>query len=86
MWLRITFAGCLFLLGGLLSSADGYRILFLAPFPGPSHWLMLKHFIRELTDRQHQVTCITSFPYGEPLPNYDEVLIDPPYPIRETCK
>uniref|UniRef100_A0A182T1V5 UDP-glucuronosyltransferase n=1 Tax=Anopheles maculatus TaxID=74869 RepID=A0A182T1V5_9DIPT len=92
MWLRTTCtAGCLLLLlpllAGSLPSADaGYRILFLAPFPGPSHWLMLKHFIRELTDRQHQVTCITAFPFGEPLKNYDEILIDPPYPIRETCK
>uniref|UniRef100_A0A182KIS0 UDP-glucuronosyltransferase n=1 Tax=Anopheles christyi TaxID=43041 RepID=A0A182KIS0_9DIPT len=84
MWLRITFTSCLLLLGSFLSSADGYKILFLVPFPGPSHWLMLKHFIRELTARQHEVTCITSFRYGEPLSNYDEILIDPPYPIRET--
>uniref|UniRef100_A0A182NU14 Peptidase S1 domain-containing protein n=1 Tax=Anopheles dirus TaxID=7168 RepID=A0A182NU14_9DIPT len=68
----------------LLSAADGYKILFLVPFPGPSHWLMLKHFIRELTDRQHEVTCITSFPYGEQLAHYEEILIDPPYPLRET--
>uniref|UniRef100_A0A182RDT2 UDP-glucuronosyltransferase n=1 Tax=Anopheles funestus TaxID=62324 RepID=A0A182RDT2_ANOFN len=84
MWLRFVFTGCLFLLGSVLSSADGYKILFLVPFPGPSHWLMLKHFIRELTERQHQVTCITAFPFGEKLQNYDEILIDPPYPIRET--
>ncbi|XP_053663360.1 UDP-glycosyltransferase UGT5-like [Anopheles marshallii] len=84
MWLRFAFTGCLFLLGSVLSSADGYKILFLVPFPGPSHWLMLKHFIRELTERQHQVTCITAFPFGEKLHNYDEIFIDPPYPIRET--
>uniref|UniRef100_A0A182W6E0 Uncharacterized protein n=1 Tax=Anopheles minimus TaxID=112268 RepID=A0A182W6E0_9DIPT len=84
MWLRFVFTGCLFLLAGVLSSADGYKILFLVPFPGPSHWLMLKHFIRELTERQHQVTCITSFTFGEKLQDYDEILIDPPYPIRET--
>uniref|UniRef100_A0A182IUN1 UDP-glucuronosyltransferase n=1 Tax=Anopheles atroparvus TaxID=41427 RepID=A0A182IUN1_ANOAO len=76
--------GALLLFCASFAIADGYNILFLVPFPGPSHWLMLKHFIRELTDRQHEVTCITSFKFGEPLPNYTEVLIDPPYPIRET--
>ncbi|XP_058122285.1 UDP-glycosyltransferase UGT5-like [Anopheles ziemanni] len=74
----------LLLLCGSLVLADGYKILFLVPFPGPSHWLMLKHFIRELTERQHEVTCITAFKFGEPLPNYEEIYIDPPYPIRET--
>ncbi|XP_050101203.1 UDP-glucosyltransferase 2-like [Anopheles aquasalis] len=69
----------------VLALSDGYKILFLAPFPGPSHWLMMKHFIRELADRGHEVTCITAFQYGEPAPpNYTEVLIDPPYPIRKT--
>uniref|UniRef100_A0A182PLT1 Peptidase S1 domain-containing protein n=1 Tax=Anopheles epiroticus TaxID=199890 RepID=A0A182PLT1_9DIPT len=84
MWLRIVFTGWLVVFGGFAASADGYKILFLVPFPGPSHWLMLKHVIRELTDRQHEVTCITTFPYGEPLSNYEEVLIDPPYPMRKT--
>uniref|UniRef100_A0A2M3ZEA6 Putative udp-glucuronosyltransferase 1-1 n=1 Tax=Anopheles braziliensis TaxID=58242 RepID=A0A2M3ZEA6_9DIPT len=69
----------------VVALSDGYKILFLAPFPGPSHWLMMKHFIRELADRGHEVTCITAFKYGEPAPpNYTEVLIDPPYPIRMT--
>ncbi|XP_053673814.1 UDP-glucosyltransferase 2-like [Anopheles nili] len=84
MRLRTVFCGSFLLLSGLLAIADGYNILLLVPFPGLSHWLMLKHFIRELTDRQHEITCITGFPYGEPLEHYHEVLIDPPYPIRET--
>ncbi|XP_035783931.1 UDP-glucuronosyltransferase 1A7-like [Anopheles albimanus] len=69
----------------VVALSDGYKILFLVPFPGPSHWLMMKHFIRELADRGHEVTCITAFKYGEPAPpRYTEVLIDPPYPIRKT--
>ncbi|ETN60500.1 glucosyl/glucuronosyl transferase [Anopheles darlingi] len=69
----------------IVAFSDGYKILFLAPFPGPSHWLMMKHFISELAGRGHEVTCITAFQYGEPAPpNYTEVYIDPPYPIRKT--
>uniref|UniRef100_A0A1Q3FSB8 UDP-glucuronosyltransferase n=1 Tax=Culex tarsalis TaxID=7177 RepID=A0A1Q3FSB8_CULTA len=68
----------------LFAQIQSYKILFLVPFTGPSHWLMLKHFIRELTEeRGHEVTCITSFKFGEPLSRYQEVLIDPAYPIRE---
>ncbi|XP_029708692.2 UDP-glycosyltransferase UGT5-like [Aedes albopictus] len=59
------------------------RVLFLIPFPGSSHWLMFKHFIRELTDRGHEVTAVTSYKFGEPIDNYTEVLIDPSYPILE---
>lgn len=67
----------------LVSAVHSYKVLFLVPFTGPSHWLMLKHFIRELTERGNEVTCITSFKFGEPIRNYTEVLIDPAYPIRE---
>lgn len=67
----------------LVSVVHGYKVLFLVPFTGPSHWLMLKHFIRELTERGNEVTCITSFKFGDPIQNYTEVLIDPAYPIRE---
>ncbi|XP_062551814.1 LOW QUALITY PROTEIN: UDP-glycosyltransferase UGT5-like [Armigeres subalbatus] len=67
----------------LVSAVHNYKVLFLVPFPGPSHWLMLKHFIRELTERGNEVTCITSFKFGETIHNYTEVLIDPAYPIRD---
>lgn len=67
----------------LLTAVHSYKVLFLVPFTGPSHWLMLKHFIRELTERDNEVTCLTSFKFGEPIANYTEVLIDPAYPIRE---
>lgn len=70
----------------LVGQVQSYKILFLVPFPGPSHWLMLKHFIRELTVRGHEVTCITSIKFGEPLSRYQEVLIEPAYPIREKCR
>ncbi|XP_055588577.1 UDP-glycosyltransferase UGT5-like [Uranotaenia lowii] len=64
-----------------LSVTSGSSILFLAPFNGPSHWLMLKQIIRELASRGHEITCITGIKFGEKLPNYNEVFIDPPYPM-----
>jgi hypothetical protein len=36
-------------------------------------------------DRGHQVTAITAFEFGEPLENYTELYIDPPYPLRQHC-
>ncbi|XP_062551806.1 UDP-glycosyltransferase UGT5-like [Armigeres subalbatus] len=66
-----------------LNAASCYRILFLIPFPGSSHWLMFKHFITELTVRGHEVTAVTSYKFVDPIDNYTEVLIDPSYPILE---
>lgn len=81
-----TMRSIILVLALLLSAVHGYKVLFLVPFTGPSHWLMLKHFIRELTERGNEVTCITSFKFGDPIHNYTEVLIDPAYPIREKCE
>lgn len=39
----------------ILPIIQGYRILFLVPFPAPSHWLWLKHFSEELIKRGHEV-------------------------------
>ncbi|XP_021702436.1 UDP-glucuronosyltransferase 2B7 [Aedes aegypti] len=66
-----------------LSGVSCEKVLFLIPFPGSSHWLMFKHFIRELTERGHEVTAVTSYKFGEAIDNYTEVLIDPSYPILE---
>ncbi|XP_041775418.1 uncharacterized protein LOC121595468 [Anopheles merus] len=57
------------------------KILFLVPFPAPSHWLWIEHFVKELLSRGHEVTAITNFPAKEAHRNYTEILIDPPYDI-----
>lgn len=68
-------------------SINASKILLLAPFPGPSHWLMLKHIIRELVDRGHEVTAIASIKFNDPsIKNYTEYYIDPPYQITEKCR
>ncbi|ETN60503.1 UDP-glucuronosyltransferase 2B28 [Anopheles darlingi] len=64
-----------------LPRIDGGKVLFLVPFPAPSHWLWIEHFIKELLTRGHEVTAITNFAAKELHPNYTEILIDPPYDI-----
>lgn len=61
--------------------ATGSKILVLVPFPAPSHWLWLEHFVQELLERGHQVTAISNFAAKERHPNYTEILIDPPFDI-----
>lgn len=63
------------------------NILFLVPFNGPSHWLFLSHFIRELLNREHHVTAVTGIKYAESThSNYTEILIDPPYDFTKNRK
>lgn len=45
----------------LIQSSQCYRILFLAPFPAPSHWMWLRHFSQELIRRGHEVSVESAF-------------------------
>lgn len=63
-----------------------YNILLLAPFNGPSHWLFLSHFIRQLDSRGHAVTAITGIPLsGKISSNYSEILMDPAFNLEGAC-
>lgn len=75
------------LLSVAIVTCNGYKILFITTVSGKSHWLFLQHIIRELIDRQHELTVITPFlwPGTKPV-NYTEVLIDPPFNIESICK
>ncbi|XP_049301320.1 uncharacterized protein LOC125774984 [Anopheles funestus] len=73
--------GCVFAFTALCPRAECGKILFLVPFPAPSHWLWIEHFVKELLSRGHEVTAITNFAMKDPHRNYTEVLIDPPYDI-----
>ena len=68
------------------SIIEGSKILFLIPFPGPSHFLMFKVFIKELIDRGHEVTAISAYPFKERLDNYTEILIEPQWSFGDACK
>lgn len=76
----------LLLLNFLAFQTDGYRILFLAPFPVGSHWMWLNHFVKELLHRGHHVTALTNFPTKDPHQNYTEMIIDPPFHLLSVCK
>lgn len=71
----------------LISISSGYKILFLVPFPGSSHWLVLQNFAKELVKRGHELTAIVNTPINNfTSPNYTEILIDPPYDLKDICK
>lgn len=40
----------------LLPLINGYKILYMVPFPAPSHWMWLKHFAEEMLKRGHEVS------------------------------
>lgn len=68
-------------------SVIGYNILFLTPFNGKSHWILMETIIEALLDRQHHVTTITSFAWNGAKPaNYTEILIDPPLDFESYSK
>lgn len=68
-----------FVFYALMHRAIGYKILFLIPFNGKSHWILMETIIEALLDRHHHVTTITNFQWNGPKPeNYTEILIDPP--------
>lgn len=71
----------------LLSISNGYKILFLVPFAGPSHWFLMQNFVKELLNRGHEVTAITNTPISNfQSPNYTEILINPPFDLMTVCK
>lgn len=71
----------------LITLSNGYKILFLGPLNGKSHWLYMSSFVEALIDRGHEVTFLTSNSLKNlNLPNYTEVLIDPPLKMESTSE
>lgn len=68
------------------TSIQGYKILFLIPINGKSHWNYMQVFVKELLYRGHEVTCITSISIGATFENYTEILIDPPFNMHSMSK
>ncbi|XP_023165177.2 UDP-glucuronosyltransferase 2B13 isoform X2 [Drosophila hydei] len=61
--------------------ADAYRILFMGPFPAPSHWMWLEHFQRDLLERGHHVTSLNNHPTKKPHENLTEIILNPSFDI-----
>lgn len=75
------------LLFAVIASTNGSNVLFLVPFPSPSHWILLQNFVKELVKRGHTVTSVVSKPITNfRSPNYTEILIDPPFDLDANCE
>ena len=75
------------LLAALLPfSSHAYRILFMGPFPAPSHWMWLENFQNDLLHRGHQLTSINNHPAKHVHTNLTEIIIDPKFDIPFHCK
>ncbi|XP_055295942.1 UDP-glucosyltransferase 2-like [Sitodiplosis mosellana] len=71
----------------LATTIHGYNVLVMVPINGKSHWNYMEVFVKELINRGHQVTCITSITISGPKPdNYTEILIDPPFNLQNIIK
>lgn len=71
----------------LLSITNGHKILFMVPFNGPSHWILMQNFVKALVERGHEVTAIVNAPITKfHSPNYTEILIEPPFDVKQICK
>ncbi|XP_054744472.1 UDP-glycosyltransferase UGT5-like [Anastrepha obliqua] len=61
----------------LPSACVSYNILFMCPFPAPSHWMWMEHFLQELLRRGHQVTALTNHPVKQQHSNLTQIIIEP---------
>ncbi|XP_011194876.2 UDP-glucosyltransferase 2 [Zeugodacus cucurbitae] len=64
-------------------TCTSYRILLMGPFPAPSHWMWMEHFLKDLLQRGHQVTTLTNHPAKQAHANLTEIIIDPKLNIAE---
>uniref|UniRef100_A0A0K8UXW7 Ecdysteroid UDP-glucosyltransferase n=1 Tax=Bactrocera latifrons TaxID=174628 RepID=A0A0K8UXW7_BACLA len=67
-------------------TSTAFNILFMGPFPAPSHWMWLEHFLRDLLQRGHHVTALTNHRAKYVHPNLTEIIIDPQFNIPHYCK
>lgn len=70
----------------IFTHCNAYNILFMGPFPAPSHWMWLEHFQRNLLSRGHHITSVNNFPSKYPHPNLTEIIIKPKFDIPRYCK
>lgn len=70
-----------------VSHTDAARILAAFVFQAKSHYMMHNVLIKELINRGHEVTFITSSSMNKNLgDNYTEILIDPVYNYEPDSK
>ncbi|XP_014289130.1 UDP-glucosyltransferase 2 [Halyomorpha halys] len=66
---------CVFIFS-IVSYCQGYNILVMMPFPMYSHTKSYLPLFLELAERGHNVTMVSQFPLKEPVPNFNEVIVE----------
>lgn len=56
-----------------VSLAESAKILAIFPFPGPSQYLVVQPYLKNLAARGHEVTVINAFPQKKPIDNYRDI-------------
>ncbi|CAH1402289.1 unnamed protein product [Nezara viridula] len=60
----------------IVNYCHGYNILVMMPFPMYSHTKSYLPLFIELAKRGHNVTMVSQFPLKEPVPNFNEIVIE----------
>lgn len=69
----------------VLSSVDAHNILVIAPHPIPGQWLYFEEFIRELCNRGHKVSGVTSYNLRQKHENFTGYIV-PAMNVETLCK
>lgn len=67
-WLFVVLLGPLLANTGL--EVQSAKILAVFPFPGKSQYIFAEQYLKELAQRQHNVTVINTFGSSENQPNF----------------
>lgn len=59
----------------ILPFANGAKILGVFPFPAHSHFTVGFTIMKELAERGHEVTMISSYPQKTPIKNYRDISV-----------
>ncbi|XP_067620064.1 UDP-glucosyltransferase 2-like isoform X2 [Eurosta solidaginis] len=57
-------------------SVQSAKILSIFPFPGPSQYICVQAYLKELAARGHEVTSVSAFPQKKPLPNFCDISME----------
>lgn len=65
----------IYLLFGVITATRSANILAFAPMPFKSHFRGFQPLFKELADRGHNLTVVSTFPLKKPSANYTDIPI-----------
>lgn len=75
---------CRFLLfAASIGFGNSANILGIFPFAGPSQYILVQPYLKNLAARGHQVTVINAFPQKEPIANFIDIPVLEVFKIQE---